>query len=86
MVLNIRNREADELARRLAEIDRSSITEAVVTALKETLSTRRKRRTSAEIAREVLDRHGIALTEAMRRPVDPAVWDELHEDPTERSQ
>lgn len=85
MVLNIRNREAGDLARRLAEIDRSSITDAVVTALRETLSARRKRLSSAEIAEAVLRRHGIELTEAMRRPVDAQVWDDLHEDPTERS-
>lgn len=84
MVLNIRNREADDLARRLAEIDRSSITDAVVTALRETLSARRKRMSSEDIARLVLEKHGVELTDAMRRPVDAEVWDDLHEDPTER--
>lgn len=83
MVLNIRNAQADALARELAELDRSSITEAVVTALRETLTARRRRLSSTEIARLVLGSHGIELTDAMRRPVDARVWDELHEDPTE---
>lgn len=34
MTLNIRNQEADDLARELARIDRTSITDAVISALR----------------------------------------------------
>ncbi len=34
MVLNIRNQEADRLARELAEMEQTGLTEAVVVALK----------------------------------------------------
>ncbi len=40
MALHIRNPEADRLARELARIDRTSITEAVIVALRETVRNR----------------------------------------------
>jgi len=43
VTLSIRNPEADSLARRLAELDRTSITDAVVVALKEAISARTAR-------------------------------------------
>lgn len=81
MVLNIRNEEADALARRLAEIDRSSLTDAVVTALREALAARRRRESAVEAAQRLLKKRGVKLTEGARRPVPQEVWDELHEEP-----
>jgi len=40
MALHIRNPEADRLARELARIDRTSITDAVIVALRETVRNR----------------------------------------------
>ncbi|WP_020179845.1 type II toxin-antitoxin system VapB family antitoxin [Methylopila sp. M107] len=85
MVLNIRNAEADALARQLAEIDRSSITEAVVTALRETIGARRRSEAAIDTARAILKRHGVQPSERMSRPVTQDVWDGLHEDLSERS-
>jgi antitoxin VapB len=82
MTLNIRNPEADRLARRLAAIDDSSITDAVVTALREALSARHAGRT-AEIAASVRERFGIVLTEQTRKPISAEAWEELHDDPAE---
>lgn len=82
MTLNIRNPEADRLARRLAAINDSSITEAVVTALREALSARHAGRT-AEIAKSVRERFGVVLTEQARRPLSAEAWKELHDDPAE---
>lgn len=81
MVLNIRNEKVDALARQLAEIDRSSITDAVMTALRETIQVRRRRETAVDAARALLERRGVTVPEAARRPMDQTVWDELHDDP-----
>ncbi|WP_424945431.1 type II toxin-antitoxin system VapB family antitoxin [Brucella anthropi] len=40
MALHLRNPEADRLARELARIDRTSITDAVIVALRETVRNR----------------------------------------------
>lgn len=83
MAFSIRNPEASALARRLAEMEHTSITEAVVTALNEAITARLKKESAVETARRVLDRHGIVLTERMRKPVPQSVWDELHDDPAD---
>ncbi|PZQ11934.1 MAG: hypothetical protein DI565_17295 [Ancylobacter novellus] len=79
MVLNIRNPRADALARELAELKGTSITEAVVTALDDAVRARRKRKTSSEIVDEILKKYGITLTEEMRKPTPQKVWDEIHD-------
>ena len=81
-MLNIRNQEADALARRLAQIEGSSITDAIVTALREALRTRRLRESPLQAAKAVLKQHGVVLTDQIRKPVPDSVWDELHDDPT----
>jgi antitoxin VapB len=55
MTLSIRNPDADRLARRLAEIDNTSITEAVVTALDEAIKARLAKETPRETARRLLE-------------------------------
>jgi len=79
MVLNIRNPRADALASELAELQGTSITEAVVIALDEAVRARRTRESSAELVDRLLKKHGITLTEEMRKPVPQEVWDELHD-------
>lgn len=79
MTLNIRNPEADALARRLAQIDQTSITEAVVVALKEALQSRIRQESPSETAKRLLARRGLAFKPG-RKPVPDIVWHELDHD------
>lgn len=79
MVLNIRNNEADDLARKLADIDGTSITDAVISALKETIHARRRKETPSETARRILEKRGLAFV-AGRKPVAAATYHELDHD------
>lgn len=80
MAISIKNPEANVLARRLAEMDRTSISDAVVTALSEAINARLRKESSVETARRILDKHGIALTDQMRKRVDLSVWNALHDE------
>lgn len=79
MVLNIRSAEADNLARELAQIDQTTITNAVVSALRETLSARRKAETPSETARKILEKHGLSFKAGRRAPSSSA-YHELDHD------
>lgn len=79
MTLSIRNPEADALARRLAEIDRTSITDAVVIALKEAISARIAKETPSETAQRILARHGLAFR-GDRKPVPDSAYHDLDHD------
>ena len=81
MVLNIRNTEADDLARKLAKIDGTSITDAVIIALKETIDTRRRREAPSETARRILTMRGLSFP-ANRKPVPPEAYHDLDHDLT----
>lgn len=61
MTLSIRNPEADALARRLAEIDQTSITDAVVVALKEAINVRIRKETPSQTAQRILAKRGLAI-------------------------
>ena len=54
MALNIKDAEADRLARELAAATGETLTEAVLNALRERLSRQQKRRPPARTARDVL--------------------------------
>ena len=79
MTLNIRNPEADALARRLAQIDQTTITEAVVAALKETLQSRLQQESPSQTAQRLLARRGLGF-KPDRKPVPDSVWHELDHD------
>ena len=79
MTLSIRNPEADALARRLADIDDTSITDAVVSALKEAISARIQRETPSQTARRILAKHGLALSPG-RKPLPDAAYHDLDHD------
>ena len=76
MTLNIRNKQADALARELAERDGTTITDAVVNALRETIASRLKNESPRETARRVLARRGLAF-KPNRRPVPAEAFHEL---------
>ena len=76
MTLNIRNEEADALARELARIDGTTITDAVISALKETIDKRIRRETPRETATRILTQRGLAF-KANRQPVAPNAYHDL---------
>ncbi len=77
MAINITNKEADSLTRQLAKIDGVSLTDAVVTALREAIANRRKRETPRQTAARLRAEFGIRLTERARRPLPRSVYDEM---------
>ena len=79
MTLNIRNPEADRLARDLARIDNTSITDAVIVALRETIRTRLKAETPSETARRLLAKHGLSFKPG-RKPVPQSVYHDMDHD------
>jgi antitoxin VapB len=79
MTLSIRNAEADALARRLAQLDKITITEAVVVALKEAVQRRARQERPSETARRLLARRGLAFRPG-RKPVPDSAWHELDHD------
>ena len=81
MTLSIRNAEADALARRLAKMDDTTVTEAVVVALREAIAARVKRESPAETARRILARRGLRFSES-RRPVPSEAYNDLDHDLT----
>ena len=81
MPLHIRNPEADKHARRLARIDGTTITDAVIAALRETIRERLKRETPSETAKRLLDEHGLSLKPG-RRPVPRSVYHDMDHDLT----
>jgi len=76
MTLNIRNEEADALARELARIDGTTITHAVISALKETIDKRIRQETPRETAKRILTQRGLAFR-ANRQPVPPDAYHDL---------
>ncbi|HEX7854980.1 MAG TPA: type II toxin-antitoxin system VapB family antitoxin [Sphingobium sp.] len=81
MTLSIRNQEADALARRLAQIDQTTITEAVVTALKEAIQQRVQRESPTETARRLLAKRGLSFG-PNRKAVADQDWHDLDHDLT----
>jgi antitoxin VapB len=79
MALSIRNQDADRLARRLAEIDNTSVTKAVVTALEETIKARIATETPRETARRILKKHGLSFPKD-RKPAPPEAFHDLDHD------
>ena len=82
MTLSIRNPEAGALAKRLAKLDGTTITEAVIAALREAIATRRRSESATETARKLLARHGLSFPEN-RQSVPPDAYHELDHDLSE---
>lgn len=81
MTLNIRNPEADQLARELARIDDTSITDAVIVALRETIRSRVNRETPRETARRILAEQGLSVQPG-HRPAPQSAYHDLDHDLT----
>lgn len=76
MTLNIRNEEADMLARELARIDGSTITDAVIVALRETIESRIRQETPRETAQRILAKRGLSF-KADRKPISADAYHAL---------
>ena len=81
MTLSIRNPQADALAKRLAKLDDTTVTEAVIGALKEAIAARTRRESASETARRIIARHGLTLTKPRRR-VPRSAYSDLDHDLT----
>ena len=79
MTLNIRNDEADKLARELARLDRTNITEAVISALRETIRNRMHKERPRETAQKILAKHGLSFRPD-RKPVPQEAYHDLDHD------
>ena len=77
MTINITNKEADSLTRKLAEMEGVSLTEAVVIAMREAIQRRRNVETPEETAARIRAELGIELTDQARRPLPRSVFDEM---------
>ncbi|MER9489867.1 type II toxin-antitoxin system VapB family antitoxin [Mesorhizobium sp. M0563] len=75
------NPEADTLARELARIDGTSITDAVIVALRETIRNRMNKESPRETAKKILVKHGLSFQPG-RKPVPPEAYHELDHDLT----
>lgn len=84
MTLSIRNPQATALARRLAEIDHTSVTDAVVGALKEAISARVRKEAPSETAQRILMKHGLAFRPD-RKPVSDDAYHDLDHVLTEKA-
>ncbi len=81
MTLSIRNREADLLARQLAAMEQTSITDAVVIALKDAVRARTRREGPIASAQRILREEGLAFVHD-RKPVPDSVYHEYDHDLT----
>lgn len=77
VTINVTNKEADVLTRRLAQMEGVGVTEAIVIAMREALERRRARETPIETAARLRAEFGIELSEQARKPLPRAVYDEL---------
>lgn len=80
MTLSIRNPEADRLARQLAAIERTTISDAVVIALKDALKARRQEN-AIQSGQRILREEGLTFVHG-RQPVPPGVYHEFDHDLT----
>lgn len=81
MTINITNREADALTRRLAKIEGVGLTEAVLIAMREAIARRRRRETPRQTAARLRAEFGVELTDRARTPLPRPVFDEMSGEP-----
>ncbi len=77
VTINVTNKEADTLTRKLAEMEGVGVTEAIVIAMREALERRRNKETPVETAARLRAEFGIQLSESARKPLPRSVYDEL---------
>jgi antitoxin VapB len=76
MVLNIRNPEADALARKLAVAEKTTVTEAVINALRAKLKKHGAGEASKVSTEILLKRHGLSFPKN-RKPIPQSAYHDL---------
>jgi hypothetical protein len=84
MTLNIRSDVADALAEELARIDGTTINEAVIVALRETIESRLRQETPTQTAQRILARRGLSF-QTGRLPVPEEAYHAMDHDLTGES-
>ena len=79
MSLHIRNQEADRLARELARIDHTTITNAVISALREAIRNRIHEESPHDTAQRILEQRGLSF-QSNRTSVPPDTYHDLDHD------
>jgi antitoxin VapB len=77
MVLSIRNKEADTLARKLASFEKTTVTEAVIIALKTALKPHIIKESPIESAERLRKELGLTL-KPNQQPVPKSVFHDMH--------
>jgi antitoxin VapB len=77
MVLSIRNKEADTLARKLASFEKTTVTEAVIIALKTALKPHMQKETPIETTERLLKKYSLTL-KPNQQPVPKSVFHDMH--------
>ncbi len=75
--INVSNPESDALTRKFARMAGVSITDAIVIAMKEAIERRRNLETPLQTARRLREKHGIAISEAARKPLPREAFDAI---------
>ena len=86
MAFSIRNPEANILARRLAELGKTSVTDAVICALRESINKRtvadKTEETPTQTAQRLLKKHGLSFSKNSK-PVTQQAYHDLDHDLSE---
>jgi antitoxin VapB len=77
MTINVTNKEADALTRKLAKLEGVGVTEAIVIAVREALERRRNKETPIETAARLRAEFGVELSDQARQPLPRSVYDDL---------
>lgn len=77
MPINVTNPDADALTRKFAEMAGVNITDAIVIAMREAIERRSRAETPLQTAARLREKHGIATTADMRKPLSRQVFDDM---------
>lgn len=81
MTINITNKEADALTRKLAKIEGIGLSDAVILAMREALERRRQIETPIETAARLRAEFGIVLTDEAHKSLPRSFYDDLSGEP-----
>ena len=77
MPIKVNNPEADALTREFAQMTGVGITEAIVIAMREAIERRNRAETPLQTAARLRERHGVAMSEDVRKPLLRGAFDEM---------
>ncbi|QFI67874.1 type II toxin-antitoxin system VapB family antitoxin [Sinorhizobium alkalisoli] len=79
MAINVTNERADELTRKFAKIAKVSISDAIITAMREAIERRLNVETPAQTAARLREKYHVELNEKARKPLPKEAFDEMWE-------